>query len=90
MVRTAFFAAVMVASTQALSGEFIQGCQTGIFLGSEEQFEDYSCPIPQIAPQAQMYLDMLMPFTNMVKGMNAQPGQQVEHPMLDSITQVTH
>ena len=70
------FAAVAIiaaASTvNAWDAEFMRGAQTGFFLTSEEQFEDYSCPVAEINPMAKTYIDMAMPmkmmFTNMNKG----------------------
>ena len=68
------FAAVAVlaaASTvNAWDAEFIRGAQTGMFLTSEDQFEDYSCPAPGMSPQIQSYLDMAQPMLMMVKNMN--------------------
>ena len=85
MTRTLFVAACLAASAVAFTPEFLQGCETGIFLGDETQFKDYSCPMPTIAPQAKMYLDMILPMKGMVEGMNQ--GQKI--PALESLTSVT-
>lgn len=85
MTRTAFVAACLAASAAAFSPEFLQGCETGIFLGDESQFSDYSCPMPTIAPQAKMYLDMLLPMKGMIEGMNQ--GKKV--PAFEAVTEVT-
>lgn len=85
MTRTLFVAACLAASAVAFTPEFLQGCETGIFLGDEAQFKDYSCPMPTIAPQAKMYLDMILPMKGMVEGMNQ--GQKI--PALESLTSVT-
>ena len=85
MTRTLFVAACLAASAVAFTPEFLQGCETGICLGDEAQFKDYSCPMPTIAPQAKMYLDMILPMKGMVEGMNQ--GQKI--PALESLTSVT-
>ena len=85
MARIAFISALLVASSLAFSAEFLQGCETGIFLGDESQFQDYSCPMPIVAPQAKMYLDMFLPFKGMIEGMNQ--GQKL--PALEAVSKVT-
>lgn len=69
-MKNAFVSALLIASTLAMSPEFLQGAETGIFLGDEAQFKDYSCAMPAVAPEAKMYLDMITPFKGMIEGMN--------------------
>ena len=39
----AFAATFVATSASAFDPEFMRGAQTGMFLTSEDQFEDYSC-----------------------------------------------
>ena len=74
------FAAIAAASTiNAFDAEFMRGCQTGFFLTSEEQFEDYSCPVAEISPMVKTYIDMAMPMKMMFHNMN----QGEPSPMID-------
>ena len=45
--------AIVAAASQAnaFNAEFMRGAQTGMFLTSEDQFEDYSCPKAKMSPQ---------------------------------------
>ena len=85
-MKFAFATALMVASATAFSAEFIQGCETGIFLADEKQFADYSCPMPTLAPQAKMFLDMIVPMETRMKNMNQ--GKPV--PALETLSSMTH
>ena len=71
MKRVAAFAAVAAASqVNAFDPEFMRGAQTGMFITSEEQFEDYSCPAAEVSPQMQTYIDMAKPMQLMIQNMN--------------------
>lgn len=75
MVKTAFVTALLTASAFAwgpdfLKGEFLQGAETGIFLGDESQFKDYNCALPAVDPQAQMWIGMITPMKVMMENMN--------------------
>lgn len=84
-MKTAFVSALLAASALAFSPEFLQGAETGIFLGDETQFADYSCAMPAVAPEAKMYLDMITPFKGMIEGMNQ--GKHIA--ALDTLSQIT-
>ena len=84
-MKTAYVSALLTASALAMSPEFLQGAETGIFLGDETQFKDYSCAMPVVAPEAKMYLDMITPFKGMLEGMNQ--GKHIA--ALDTLSQVT-
>ena len=80
-MKTAATFAVVAAASQvnAFNAEFMRGAQTGMFLNSEEQFEDYSCPMAKVAPQYQTYLDMALPMKAMMASMNqGKPNPQFE------------
>ena len=77
-MRTFAFA-LTVAATQALSAEFIRGCETGIFIMNEEQMRDYACPDVEITPQVQTYMDMVLPMKMMFENMN----KGAHNPMVD-------
>merc|ERR1712156_1394428 len=71
MKRVAAFAAVAAASqVNAFDPEFMRGAQTGMFITSEDQFEDYSCPAAEVSPQMQTYIDMAKPMQMMIQNMN--------------------
>ena len=64
-------AAIAVATTaNAFNAEFMQGAQTGFFLTSEEQFNDYACDAVRPSPQIQTYIDMAKPMQMMLQNMN--------------------
>ena len=70
-MKTFAIAALAVAgSVNALDAEFMRGAQTGFFLTSEDQFEDYSCPAAEIEPKFQSMLDMALPMKMMMQNMN--------------------
>ena len=70
MKSFAIAAIVAVSSVNAFDAEFMRGAQTGAFLTSEDQFEDYSCPPARPSKQIQQYLDMAAPMAMMMKNMN--------------------
>ena len=65
-----FALALTIAATQAMSSEFIRGCETGIFIMSEDQMKDYACPEAEITQQVQTYMDMVLPMKMMFENMN--------------------
>ena len=67
---TVIAALAAISSVNAWDPEFMRGAQTGMFLTSDDQFEDYSCPLAQVKPSIQAYLDMMMPMSMMMKNMN--------------------
>ena len=74
-------AALAAASTvSAFDAEFMRGAQTGMFIRSEEQFEEYSCPDSKVSPQIKQMLDMAMPMKMMAQNMN----QGQPNPLLDA------
>ena len=72
------------SSVNAFDAEFMRGAQTGFFLTSEDQFEDYSCPVATIAPKYQSMLDMALPMKMMMQNMN----QGKPSPALDTAFEV--
>lgn len=84
-MKYAFASALLVASATAFSPEFMQGCQTGVFLADEQSFKDYSCPSPTLDPSAKMWIDMIVPMKSMMEGMNE--GKPV--PAMETLTHVT-
>ena len=75
----------MLASAAAFSGEFMGGCQAGIFLSDEASFKDYSCAMPAMDPSAKMWMDMIVPMKGMMEGMNQ--GQHIA--ALDTLSEMT-
>ena len=67
---TAIAAAAAISSVNAWDAEFLRGAQTGMFLTSEDQFEDYSCPAVGVKPSIQTYIDMALPAKLMMQNMN--------------------
>ena len=76
-----FALALTMAASHAISSEFIRGCETGIFITSEEQMNDYACPEVVIPEQVRTYMDMIKPMKMMMENMNK--GQH--NPMVDFI-----
>ena len=72
--------AITASTVSAWDPEFLRGAQTGIFLTSDEQFEDYSCEAATVDPKIQTYIDMAAPMKMMMANMNK--GQP--NPMLDN------
>ena len=58
MFKTIASVALLQLANAELTSEFISGAQTGIFLASEEDFVDYSCPEPEMSEQVQTYINM--------------------------------
>ena len=75
---TAIAALGAVASVNAWDPEFMRGAQTGMFLTSEDQFEDYSCPSAKVSPKIQAYIDMAQPMKMMME--NMQKSQDAGNP----------
>ena len=73
--------AATVSSVSAFDPEFLRGAQTGMFMTSEDQFEDYSCGAVQVDPKIQTYLEMAMPMKMMMANMN----KGEPNPMLDTV-----
>ena len=68
---TAIAALAAASTVQAgWSADFMQGAQTGFFLTSEEQFEDYQCETARPSQKMQTYLDMAKPMQMMLQNMN--------------------
>ena len=77
---TAIAALAAASTVTTLDGEFMRGAQTGMFIRSEEQFEEYSCPSAAVSPQIKQMLDMAMPMKMMAQNMN----QGQPNPLLDA------
>ena len=71
--------AVTTSQVSAFDPEFLRGAQTGMFLTSEDQFEDYSCEPVTVDPKIQTYIDMAAPMKMMMANMN----KGEPNPMLD-------
>ena len=80
-----FALALTTAAATAMSGEFIRGCETGIFIMSDEQMNDYSCSEVEISREVKGYMDMVMPMKMMMQNMN----QGKSHPFLEFIEKGT-
>jgi hypothetical protein len=72
----------LVAGATAFSPEFFKGAETGIFLGDEDQFQDYSCPMPELSLYAKSWIDMFKPIKSMLENMS----QGQPSPLLDAIS----
>lgn len=51
MFKTIASVALLQLANAEITSEFMSGAQTGIFLTSEEEFTDYSCPEPEMSEQ---------------------------------------
>ena len=84
-MKFAFVSALLIATATAYSAEFIQGAETGIFLGDEQSFADYNCQMPKMDQTAKGWIEMLTPLKVMMENMNnGEPS-----PMMDSLTAIT-
>merc|ERR1712083_1288676 len=81
-----FALAMTVAATSAMSSEFIRGCETGIFIMSEDQMSEYACSEVEISREVHGYIDMITPMKMMFQNMNK--GQS--NPMIDFVDKSTH
>merc|ERR1711920_141427 len=80
-----FALAMTVAATSAMSSEFIRGCETGIFIMSEDQMSEYACSEVEISREVHGYIDMITPMKMMFQNMNK--GQS--NPMIDFVEKST-
>jgi len=51
-------ATVATLGQAAFNSDFLQGFQTGAFLGSAQEFDDYSCPEPESSAKMDNFLNM--------------------------------
>jgi len=58
MFKTISTVALLQLVNAEITSEFMSGAQTGIFLSSEEEFVDYSCPEPEMSAQVENYINM--------------------------------
>ena len=66
MFKTTLIAAATFATASAnMNADFMSGFQTGAFIGDFTEFEDYSCPLPEISDNVEKYVNMY----NMAKNM---------------------
>lgn len=49
MFKTLTTVALFQLANAEITSEFMSGAQTGIFLSSEDEFVDYSCPEPEMS-----------------------------------------
>ena len=49
MMKTISAVALLQLSSAAITSEFMTGAQTGIFISTEDDFADYSCPEPEMS-----------------------------------------
>ena len=77
--------AVTASTVSAFDPEFLRGAQTGMFLTSEDQFEDYSCSAVEVDPKIKTYLDMVGPMKMMMGNMNKGEPMPMFDTALDAI-----
>lgn len=66
-------AVAVVANVQAtINGDFFQGAQTGAFITNAANFEDYSCPEPEMSAKVEQMMNMY----NMAKAFAPKPPKQ--------------
>jgi len=58
MFKTLTTVALLQLANAEITSEFMSGAQTGIFLSSEDEFVDYSCPEPEMSEQVSNYINM--------------------------------
>jgi len=73
LFKTTIIAAAAVATASAnVNADFMSGFQTGAFIGDFSEFEDYSCPLPDVSDNVNKYLNMY----NMAKNMMGMQGKK--------------
>ena len=80
------------AVANAFSADFLQGAQTGVFLSSEDMFEDYSCPLPEMDAQLENMINMIAPFKMMVQNMSGTPKTETNPfvPIIETLEGIAH
>ena len=77
----ALAATAMLQFAQAApSSDFFQGAQTAIFLKSEDDFADYSCPMPEMSEDIERYVNMIEPVKMMMGGNKKAKKGETENP----------
>ena len=91
MFKTIAATAVLQVTQAAISGEFLKGAQTAVFLRDAEDFADYSCPEPEMDESIERYVNMIGPVKMMVGGAkkNKKGTKKAEdmdtNPMIDAL-----
>ena len=83
-------ACALVAVSSAFEAEFIRGCQTGIFVQNEEQFEDYSCEMVGVPQSWEAAIEMSRPMMAMLEGMNKGKMPPTVAFLFDNIDTIGH
>ena len=65
MFKEIIAATAVTAASASINGDFLQGLQTGVFTTDLADFEDFSCPEPEISDKVEQMLNMY----NMAKNM---------------------
>ena len=65
MFKAIIAATAVTAASASINADFMQGLQTGVFTTDPSDFEDFSCPEPEISDKVEQMLNMY----NMAKNM---------------------
>jgi hypothetical protein len=71
------FVTVNFVSASFFNSEFIKGAESGIYLSTEEQFLDYSCPEPTLSKEFDQWVKMIEPFRLVFEAMAAKKNSKL-------------
>jgi len=80
MFKTLTTVALLQLANAEITSEFMSGAQTGIFLSSEDEFVDYSCPEPEMSEQVSNYINMYNTAKMMMGGNKKKPAAKGTEP----------
>jgi hypothetical protein len=83
----AIFTVIFTAAFARDEKDFFSGMQTGIFVVSEQQLEDYSCPMPTLGPMVKQGEAMIPMMKEMTKNMGS--GAKMIEAMTDMVHQIS-
>ena len=78
--------ATATVANAAFTPEFFSGAQAGFFLTSEDQFEDYSCALPEMDPMMENAINMIAPFKMMMQNMGGKDAEA--NPFIPVLTAI--
>ena len=91
MISKNLYALIATAAVaNAFSPEFFEGAQTGLFLTSEDSFEEYSCALPDLDPAMENAINMIAPFKMMLQNMGQKGEPNPFIPVLDMVEKVAY
>ena len=85
MFKTIVAATAFTAVNAGINADFMQGVQTGAFIGNPAQFDDYSCPEPELSSKVEGYFNMYNMAKNMMKPKSTKKSVKSSEPEEKSV-----